>query len=823
MRYPMAFITIPIVLGIIFSYYIEMNLPHILFLLILSVLINIICIIFNYSNKTGLFISLFLLGIFITNLKANSSQLMKFVDRNVELEGSIVEVKDAIENKNRYVVSVHNIRYENMDTRVSERILLNAYGNDRLNLGDKIKFNAVLREPMANTNPKLYNYRLNLAANNIFTTATIMEYSIIDVTKPKLNVLLNLKIDFINKVEEIFDTFLTEENSSIMKSVVLGKYSYLEEEDINKFRNLGITHILSVSGLHIAVITGLLVGSFAFLRINKKVSIILTIVIIWFYAYIIGYPVSALRANIMFTVLLISQLISRPYDSLNSLFFSQLIIVLINPYWIFDIGFQLSFMATFSIIYFMPKINRFLFSGGSNIIKSLSTIIAVQLGLLPILAYYFNRVPIIGIVANLLLIPLFNICLILSMILIPFSFISHYIASSIGSIIDFILNIQFIGTELLNHFPVLNIRLPSPSIGEIIIYYILLFVLLGIFDIRKIPREISKIIVVYLIFLIAINFIYISFDKTISIEFIDVGQGDSILVKTKKGNYLIDTGGNSFGSFDIGKNILLPYLEKNGIFKLKGVFISHFHEDHSKSLPYLIDNMDIENIYIGYTDDDNSLYNDIKYKSYEKGIPINVLKKGDMLKLDNNTQVFVIGPSDKLLRTNNDEENEISMVLLMKYFQNRLLFAGDIESKGEANVIQTLNTYIDFIKVPHHGSSTSSGEEFINKLNPKIAIISVGRNNIFGHPDKEVIERYRNNNVNIYRTDECGLIKLILDRDDYKIETYIRGKNNIFNIIESYGQCIVFLIAYYIVIYMLLNYYVALKKEVDRIEFKGIY
>lgn len=812
MKYPMAFITIPILLGVIFAYYIETEFLGLLFLLIMSTLISLVAIKFNYSMGTGLFISLFLLGIFITSLRSNNSQLKDYINQEIKLRGNIVEIRDIFEDRERYVVKVDG----------SEKIILNIIGQAELSLGDEIIFNAVLKEPATNTNPKLYNYKLNLLGDNIFTTATIKEYQIIDA-EPKTNALLTMRESFVEKVEDIYDTYLNEQNSSVMKGIVLGKYSYLEEDTINRFRDLGLAHIISVSGLHIGVITGLLIKIFSFLRFDRKISIVLSIFIIWFYAYLIGFPVSVLRANIMFTTLLLSQLIAKPYDSLNGLLFAMLVLILLNPFWIFDVGFQLSFVASFFIIYLTPKFSILINSKGSSLMQSLSAILAAQIGLLPILAYYFNRVPIIGIIANLLLVPLFNISLVLSIILAPFSYLSIYIASSIANITNIILNFQALVSEILNSFPILVLKIPSPSIDNIIIYYIVIFTLFASINIRKLPKEIVKVMVVYLIFLITFNYTYISFDNSLTIEFIDVGQGDSALIKTKEGNYLIDTGGSIFGSYDIGKNVLLPYLEKDGIFNLKGVFISHFHDDHSKSLPYLMDNMYIENIYIGYANDDNSLYGDIKYKADEKNIPINILKKGDNLILDKYTDIITLGPSDELLKFSHDEDNEISQVLLLRYFNKNILFTGDIEQKGEKNVIETLDTDIDFLKVPHHGSKTSSGEDFIDLLDPKIGIISVGRNNIYDHPNEDVIERYKNNNTSLYRTDESGRIRLVLDEYDFSIETFIREKMHINSIREFYGQYIVLLIAYFLVIYIKIKYYVTLKKGIKTIEIKRIY
>ncbi|MBZ2175752.1 DNA internalization-related competence protein ComEC/Rec2 [Schnuerera sp. xch1] len=816
MKRPLVLLTIFISLGIVFYYYVEVNLYMILLLLMLSIAANLINIKFNYSMYIGLLLSFFLLGMFIIGIKENSSQLIQFIDKPIELSGTIKESKD-IEENSKHVVLIDNIKYENIDRNVSEKIILNVIGKCKLDIGDKIRFNAVLREPIENTNPRLYNYKLNLLTNNIYTTTTIREYSILDVVEQNLNIFLSLKLSFIDKVEKTFDLYLAEGNSPIMKSIILGEDSYLDEERIQQFRDLGLAHILAVSGLHIGILTALLVGMFAYIGIDRRINIILTIIILWIYAYIIGYPVSVLRSNIMFTVLLLSQLWAKPYDSINVLFFALLLLIIINPYWIFSVGFQLSFVATFSIIYFTPKFNKILYLKDSSIVRTLVSIISVQIGLLPVLAYYFNHIPLISIVSNLILVPLFSICLVLSIFLIFFSFISEYISDAIGITINFLLNIQLMAIEILNYFPVLNIKVASPSFLTIGMYYILIFTLLGIIQIKELNRVITKVMVTYLLLLILINSISINLNETLSIDFIDVGQGDSILLRTKEENYLIDTGGNAFGDFDIGENILLPYLEKEGVFKLDGIFITHFHEDHCKSLPYLMDNMKIENIYFGYTEDNNASYKDIKNRAEHKDIPIFILKKGDRLNLDNN-EVTVIGPNYELLKNSNNNENDLSLVLLLTHFDTTILFTGDIEKKGEENVVNTMHRNIDFLKVPHHGSNTSSGADLLNVLKPNIGIISVGRNNVFGHPNSEVIDTYNSNNIELYRTDKHGLINLTLDKNDFKINPFIREKISVLYIIGHYYLNIIFLVIYFEILYIMIKYYTLIYKEMERIE-----
>jgi competence protein ComEC len=805
---PFVFITIPLVIGIILSYYFNFSIFTIFMLIVLGLGTYFVNLMRNSSNSIILFFIMAILGVSLGTYNLNSSILASRVDRDIILRGTVDDILWKEDGQGKYIVRINGIEDKSIHSKINEKLVLKVIGDKDIELGDEINFTGKLKKPLENTNPMLFNYRLNLLSNRIHTTMTIKDYSIIGINNMNKSFIYRTKANFRKTIGAIFDNNLNTENSSLMKSIVLGEYSYLEEENVEKYRNLGLAHILAVSGLHIGIIAGALIYILSHLGVNRKLNIIITLIIIWLYGYLIGFPPSLLRANIMFSIFFYAQTLAEPYDSINALFLAMFILLIINPMWIFNLGFQLSFIATFSIIYFTPKIQKVFYPYNNKIIYTLCGLLGVQIGLLPIQTYYFNRLSILSIFSNLVIAPILSLSLIIGTIMIGFYYSVPILIPLIGNLLDLILSIQFNLVNILYKFPFGIIKSYSPGIADIILYYILMLVIFEVIKIDKVGLSIKKVIIYYLSILLLFNSIILLIDKSIEIQFIDVGQGDSILINTKKGSYLVDTGGNIMDSFDVGKNITLPYLEKMGINRLKGVFITHFDDDHCKSLPLLIENIEINNILISYEDNTSKIYNEIKNKT----IPLIILKENDLMWLDNNTSIKVLSPNEELIKRG-FEGNNLSLVFLLSYYDRKILFTGDMEKEVELGLIDKFERQIDIIKVPHHGSNTSSTEELLSKIKPSVGIISVGRNNFYGHPRKEIIDRYEELGTKLYRTDTMGMIKVKLDKEDIDIIPFIQNDSDLINILNENLLILSFYAIYYLLSYILIKNYLYFETE----------
>lgn len=772
MKRPFFYLLLPYILGIYVSYKYHIDIYLLLIGLFFSLVLFILLISKEKMFIYTLALLVFITGCYNTNSIIKKDKLDVLYDNRVEYIGIIKKEITKTSSYSKYILITDYIKFNETTYHIKEKILLKINGKKTFKEGDKVKGVGLVKRPKVNTNPRLFNYRLYLKTQNINLIIYSKDYSISLISKNNLNFLQYHAQLIRKKFLKVLDTALSEENSSMIKSIILGESSYLDKTTLESFRELGISHVLAVSGLHVGIISAFFLFIFTILRLDKRLSTIITITIIWGYGYILGFPPSVLRASIIFTVLIISNLTLRRYDAVNSILFGAFILLIFRPLWIFNIGFQLSFVSALSLVLFTKRI-ELLLKVNNKIRKLISPVLAVQIGILPLLSYHFNSVSLVAIVTNLVLVPILSLSVIVGFILIFVSYLNINIALFLGVLLNALLDFTRIIMNLFDIISYKTLTLPQPSFVSIIYYYLAVFILLGFIKFDLLSVKIKKTFLICTLFTILLTVFYITLQNNVEIEFLDVGQGDCSLINVNNEKFfLIDTGGSLTGEFDIGENILYPYLVKKGIFTLDGVFISHFHEDHCEALLELTKRLKIKNIFIAYENIQNDLYLDIIKKAAEKDIPVKILTRGDKIKIAENVWFEVLYPNKDIIKNKLENENNLSMVLLLDAYGKKVLFTGDIESEVEKIVSSQNNIDIDILKVPHHGSNTSSTEEFLKSVKPEYGIISVGIN-YFGHPNPEVLKRYEKHNIQIYRTDKDGLVTIQITPSKYKIYGFI--------------------------------------------------
>jgi competence protein ComEC len=568
----------------------------------------------------------------------------------------------------------------------------------------------------------------------------------------------------IDRMEENF----SPTSAGLMNALLFGYRDGIDTDILKTYQELGLTHLLAVSGFNVGIITYFLYMLLVRIGLLKEIAVVLILAFLPIYIVLTGGESSIVRAGIMGMVVLGSFLLRKkgaPAVLLASVFMAML---LYAPGYAFDLGFQLSFLMTFILISSARLIQKKPFFH-----VLLMTSFMCSLFSFPIIVFHFFEFSIWSVPFNLVYIPL------VSMVLFPlafFAYLSIMVFPQTLPIFEVPVNILFEASVLLLERAkpsIGNLILGRPSIGVVMVYFISLLFLFfrwekrGGFHFWHILPFLSVIVLQSIIPFL---------NPTAAITFINVGQGDSILVELpyRRGVYLIDTGGSLSierenwevpdKEFNVTEHIVHPYLKGRGIRKLDILLISHRDIDHAGGARYLIDELRVDNLYMPDNMDRSQLEVELITEAVRRGVNIRFADRG-MSWGDENTRFLIMHPSQKKKFSNNQ-----SIVLWASIFNSSFLFTGDIEEEAEKDIAEYYSTLqVHVLKIAHHGSRTSTTEPFLNKILPKYAVLSLGENNRYGHPDPGVINRLKERNIRIFRTDLQGDILFNVSKKGLKV------------------------------------------------------
>ncbi len=535
--------------------------------------------------------------------------------------------------------------------------------------------------------------------------------------------------------------------------------------------------IIVVSGMNVAFIIFPLAFLFKKAHLKRITSNLMIIAFLFLFLLITGFSPSVTRAAIMAVLVLAAQIIMRDSDVLTCVAISAIILLLYNPFMLFDIGFQLSYAATLSIILFYKSMKEFFTE--KHIPGFVSDILAVtisaQIGVVPITAYYFNKISIISIVSNLLVVPIVEVVTVLGFCMAILGRISIYLSQIVGYLNYLLLSFILFVTKVSAQIPFAVIKIITPSIFIILIYY--LFVIITYF---KKSMDLFKIHYKKCVFILALSLIVVIaawfIPKGMKVTFIDVGEGDSTLIRTSRGKVVLIDGGGSFSRTDSDSNagnlIVMPLLLDYNISKIDLVIATHGHDDHIKGLEPILEEFNVGSLMLPESNQENKFKKIINYAKMKK-VPVFTCKGGDSINIDGETYMKVLSPNVNHIPQNSPLNNG-SLVLKLQYRKISILFVGDIEKEIEDSILSE-NIYLksDILKIAHHGSKNSSNTEFIDCVKPSVAVISVGKNN-FGHPTREVLARLKEKNVITLRTDLNGAIIVGSDGNTLTVNKFIK-------------------------------------------------
>ena len=592
------------------------------------------------------------------------------------------------------------------------------------NLGDYVLLEGSLELPSNNTIFNLFNYKKYLkyeGINYIFNVSSITKL------KDNKNIFYGVKNYIMKKINSNI-------NKNYLYTFILGNDDFIDDDVIESYRVNGISHLFSLSGMHISIFTMVILKIFD----KCKFKDLIAIVLILFYLSI-TYSESILRASVMFILFKLNKKLKLP--NINIMILTLIIALLIDIHIIFKMGFQYSYLTSLFLVLYSNLIKRYKF-------KTLVTSLIAFFVTMPITINSFFKVNFLSVILNLIFIPCVSILLfpltLLSVVL-PISNILH----------KFILVFENFSI-FVSKFDVLVIVFPKINILFILIYFIVL-----LFVLNSILKHTYKNIFLML-FVILLWKYKVYMNPNMIVTYIDVRQGDSTLIQLpyNRGVILIDTGGvknyiDNTVNERVGENIV-SYLNSLGINKIDYLILSHGDFDHIGNFYIIQNKINIKNV----------VFNCAEFNDLEKDIIKNINSYCsciDGIKL--NGYVFSFLNTKKF-----NNENDNSSVIYFNYFNYKFLFMGDAGVEKEKDILDKYNlSNVDVLKIGHHGSKTSSSKEFINEINPNYSIISVGKNNRYGHPNKEVLNNLSNSKI--YRTDQDGSIMFKIKNNKLKIET----------------------------------------------------
>ena len=740
-----------------------------------------------------IFFTLIMGFMLMSNEITTRNHIYDLKENTVIVQGKIYKIENTAFGKNIYLKGVE---VENGEKNVSvKRIFVNTEKIPNVKIGNIIKVRGKLRqfEEAANKgNFDSRKYYLSLGFYGKIEAGTI---EIINSNYSGIRQgLYELRMEIIERLEKLCSDnkgifSIINNKNGIIGAIILGDKTDLDSDIKELYSVSGIAHILAISGLHISFI-GMAIYRLLRRRFRFLFSAAVSIPVVLSFGIMSGFGISTIRAIIMFILKIMGEVLGRKYDAITAISLAGLVLLVQNPFVVCNSGFQMSFGAIIAIVLILPIVEEIL-NTDNKIIKVLSANFTISLVMNPILAWNYYELPTFSFLLNIVVVPLMSVVIVSSIV----GIFCSCIMFGFGKIVIFpgcgILELYTFLCNIINKSSVASIVVGQPKVTIIIVYYaILLVVLFGLKNIRtkytraekerniikketglvlekkakkerRIKGQNVKLRLACIVGFLLLNcLIYYIPNPGFYITFINVGQGDGILIHGDNGTKVMVDGGST-SEKQVAKNCIVPYLKAEGIGTIDYSIITHTDKDHISGILEILENNNsnrirIKNLVMPDINMKDDTYNELIEKAKLKKINVLYIKKGDTLSLGK-TKIKCIYPETT---TTASDKNDYCTVLSVKNKTSKILLTGDISKEIEEKIKDDIEETYTVLKVAHHGSNYSSSEKFLKKVNPKYSIISVGKNNSYGHPGNETMERLRKQGGVIYRTDEKGGITI---------------------------------------------------------------
>lgn len=645
-----------------------------------------------------------------------------------------------------------------------------------LHYGDALFIRGEISQPAAIRNPGDFNYRQYLARRGIHTRMLVSRPGDIQkVGKHPTNPFWETVYGIKEKAVGVFVT-LPEQEQSLVRALLFGSREGIAPELRASFSRVGVVHILSVSALHVGLVMAFILGLTSILGLNRGCTFITVAAVLLGYAAMTGFSPSVQRAGLMGLIALGGYLFQQPRNYYNALALAALLILLVQPYALFEPGFQLSFVAAAGLLHLGPYLGRRLepLPGA----RAMGIVLAAQLAVWPLTAYYFNLVSVVSVVSNLVIVGLATVLVNLGWMAVLIGLVFPPAAAPLVHSAGAVAHLLLAGVSLFDSWPCSAIGVPTPSLFLVGGYYLLLAAwragwirrVLAAIRLRQAGKPAVAVILIVCVAIAGWGFVR---PQRLVATFFDVGQGDCILFDVPGfGHCLIDTGGRPAaleGAGDFGDSVVVPALRRSGVRSLAMVVITHDHDDHAGGLQAILQSIPVSLLVVAdclpTAGGEQSRLERLMTMAQEKGTRVIKLERGDRLRLGA-AEAVALHPPRKAAAAESDR-NDDSLVLRLRYRQVSFLLTGDAGT-GVLREIMNQDATLDstVLKLPHHGSQDAFCPDFYEQVSPGVVVVSVG-NNPFGHPAPAVTEYWETAGVPLYRTDRDGAV--IISTDGHRI------------------------------------------------------
>ncbi len=715
----------------------------------------------------------------------NHDDLSKFIPSKAVITGTVTSIPTTNNpTKTKFYLKPDSAKFtdataENLNAKTIVTLYDKQENISKIKIADKIELKGKLRSPIKAKNPSQFDYANYLKNNQVFSTFYVTNNNWKIVSKPdsfggkflqKLN-------DTRNHILEHQKKFIKSPNIEVLGGIVFGDDAINPPDTIkNSFINSGLLHILAASGMNVSIIFGIWYFIGCRLRINHRLVVILGAILVAFYTLMTGMGASVLRAAIMIEFIILGKLIDRSANSVSLIFLVAFLMLLYNPAMINDVGFQLSFVVTFALIFYaQPVLENVKNKVIEFILGAIFIPVIAQLWAAPIQMFYFNSFATYSILANFLISPFITVISFLGFVssilaMIPVENFVDKICMTFAFVLNPVVTILIKISDYFANLPNALITTTHPDIFQIIIYYSIL-VILG-FALRKKFNNNKT----WSVLLILLMIFIVSFKKPdnqkLEILVFDVGNADSFLIKTPDKKYvMIDTAHGTYEGSDSGFSqadaIMNKYLKDHGIKTLDILLLTHFDSDHSGGAINVMNTVQVKNLILNKHKDNSKTTKAILNYTENNKINNTTAQNNKTIFEEKNLSIKTFTPE-----INTQSDNDSSTVVLLSYNNFDMLFMADAGVKSFNKIKKDLNNNdIEILKSGHHGANNTVSNNMLKSLNSDVAIISTGLNP-YGHPTKQTLKTLVQNNQKIYRTDTDNAIKITSDGNVYEIYRY---------------------------------------------------